>query len=74
MCFFFFLKFISSSAQQAILADLRRDVKHDFQFIAPENHYEVISGKQEGLYAWIAINYALDKFSHSTFPPGKFKN
>lgn len=65
------MRMLSESAQQAILSDLRRDIKKDFQFIAPENHYEVITGKQEGVYAWIAINYVLDKFSHSTFPPGQ---
>ncbi|RUS90479.1 hypothetical protein EGW08_001747 [Elysia chlorotica] len=64
------MRMLPESAQKAILADLRRDIKKDFKFIAPENHYEVISGKQEGVYAWIAINYVLDKFSHSTFPPG----
>lgn len=53
------------SAQQAILQDLQRDITKEFNFIAPDNHFEVISGKQEGVYAWIAINYVLDRFSHS---------
>ncbi|KAK0070415.1 ectonucleoside triphosphate diphosphohydrolase 7 [Biomphalaria pfeifferi] len=58
------MRMLASSAQQAILQDLREDIGQTFQFIAPENHFEIISGKQEGVYAWIAINYALDRFSH----------
>ena len=31
----------------------------------PERHIEVISGKEEGVFAWIAMNYALNRFDHS---------
>ena len=27
-----------------------------------DSHLEIITGKQEGIYQWIAINYVLDKF------------
>ncbi|CAG5116087.1 unnamed protein product [Candidula unifasciata] len=60
------MRMLPESAQRAILLDLRNDIKKDFSFIAPENHFEVISGKQEGVYAWIAINYVLGRFSHSS--------
>ena len=51
-------------AQQAILNDLLRDIPKLYDFIVADNNFEVISGKLEGLYAWIAVNYVLDKFSH----------
>ncbi|GFO40951.1 ectonucleoside triphosphate diphosphohydrolase 7 [Plakobranchus ocellatus] len=64
------MRMLPESAQKAILEDLKRDVKKDFKFIAPDNHFEVITGKQEGVYAWVAINYVLDRFSHSALPLG----
>ena len=51
-------------AQNAILQDLQRDIPKDFSFVISENNFEVISGKQEGVYAWIAVNYVLHKFGH----------
>lgn len=51
-------------SQQAILQDLQRDIPKAFDFVIAESNFEVISGKQEGVYAWIAANYALQKFSH----------
>ena len=52
------------SDQEAILQDLQRDIPKDFSFVISENNFEVISGKQEGVYAWIAVNYVLQKFGH----------
>ena len=52
-------------AQDNILKDLHTDLTKEFEFVVAENHFEVIPGKTEGVYAWIAINYALDRFSHS---------
>ncbi|XP_059163251.1 ectonucleoside triphosphate diphosphohydrolase 4-like isoform X2 [Physella acuta] len=63
------MRMLSQNAQQAILQDLQRDITKEFNFIATDNHFEVISGKQEGVYAWIAINYVLDRFSHSPHGP-----
>lgn len=51
-------------SQRKILLDLQRDIPKQFDFVIAENNFEVISGKQEGVYAWIAVNYALQKFSH----------
>ena len=55
-----------SRAQDAILKDLQTDITKEFDFIVAENHFEIIPGKTEGVYAWIAVNYALDRFSHSS--------
>ena len=50
--------------QEAILNDLRVDIGLQFNFLFAPTHVEVISGKQEGIYFWISINYALGKFDH----------
>uniref|UniRef100_A0ACB8FAQ8 Ectonucleoside triphosphate diphosphohydrolase 7 n=1 Tax=Sphaerodactylus townsendi TaxID=933632 RepID=A0ACB8FAQ8_9SAUR len=50
--------------QAAILEDLVRDVPLEFDFLFSESHAEVISGKQEGVYAWIGINFVLGRFDH----------
>lgn len=60
------MRMISKEAQEAILKDLLKDVTKDFDFLVADNHFEVISGKLEGVYAWIAVNYALDRFAHTT--------
>ena len=52
------------SQQGAIMMDLRKDLPKMFPFQLTDSHIEVISGKQEGIYAWIAVNYALSKFNH----------
>ena len=50
--------------QESILADLRVDIALQYNFLFSETQVEVISGKQEGVYAWIGVNYALHKFDH----------
>ncbi len=56
--------YLFCSQQEAIMNNLRSDIPLEYEFLFTENHAEVISGKQEGVYAWIAINYMLGKFDH----------
>jgi len=58
------MRMLSEQSQKAILQDLQRDIPKHFDFVISENNFEVISGKQEGVYAWIAANYVLQKFGH----------
>ena len=45
--------------------NLRVDIPMRFDFLFAATHAEVISGRQEGVYLWIAINHALGKFDHT---------
>jgi len=58
------MRLLHQKDQDTILEDLRIDLPHQFEFLFSTSHVEVISGKQEGIYSWIAINYALGKFDH----------
>ncbi|KAI9529184.1 Ectonucleoside triphosphate diphosphohydrolase 7 [Dissostichus eleginoides] len=59
------MRLLPDSQQTAILEDLITDVPLDFDFLFSSSHAEVISGKQEGVYAWIGINFVLGRFDHA---------
>nr|XP_046230255.1 ectonucleoside triphosphate diphosphohydrolase 7-like [Scatophagus argus] len=59
------MRLLPESQQAAILEDLVADVPLDFDFLFSRSHAEVISGKQEGVYAWIGINFVLGRFDHA---------
>uniref|UniRef100_A0A0L8GWX3 Ectonucleoside triphosphate diphosphohydrolase 4 n=1 Tax=Octopus bimaculoides TaxID=37653 RepID=A0A0L8GWX3_OCTBM len=53
-----------NSAQASILEELQTSIPKYFKFVVAKNNFEVITGKQEGVYGWIAVNYILNKFAH----------
>ncbi|KAK2507180.1 hypothetical protein MC885_011829 [Smutsia gigantea] len=57
-------RILPKSQQKAILEDLLTDIPVHFDFLFSDSHAEVISGKQEGVYAWIGINFVLGRFEH----------
>ncbi|XP_028651505.1 ectonucleoside triphosphate diphosphohydrolase 7-like [Erpetoichthys calabaricus] len=59
------MRLLPESQQLAILEDLNTDVPLEFDFLYSSSHAEVISGKQEGVYAWIGINFVLGRFNHA---------
>ncbi|XP_034431565.1 ectonucleoside triphosphate diphosphohydrolase 7-like [Hippoglossus hippoglossus] len=59
------MRLLPESQQTAILEDLVSDVPLEFDFLFSSSHAEVISGKQEGVYAWIGINFVLGRFDHA---------
>ncbi|XP_073323457.1 ectonucleoside triphosphate diphosphohydrolase 7-like [Pagrus major] len=59
------MRLLPESVQAAILEDLVTDVPLEFDFLFSRSHAEVISGKQEGVYAWIGINFVLGRFDHA---------
>uniref|UniRef100_A0A8C8VDJ4 nucleoside-triphosphate phosphatase n=1 Tax=Pelusios castaneus TaxID=367368 RepID=A0A8C8VDJ4_9SAUR len=58
------MRLLPERQQAAILEDLVKNVPLEFDFLFSESHTEVISGKQEGVYAWIGINFVLGRFDH----------
>ena len=59
--------------QEDILEDLRGDIPLEYNFLFSATHAEVISGKQEGVYAWIGVNYALHKLDHIRTGDGEYR-
>uniref|UniRef100_A0A669DDK6 Ectonucleoside triphosphate diphosphohydrolase 7 n=1 Tax=Oreochromis niloticus TaxID=8128 RepID=A0A669DDK6_ORENI len=58
------MRLLPESQQADIIEDLVTDVPLEFDFLFSRSHVEVISGKQEGVYAWIGINFVLGRFDH----------
>ncbi|XP_044881720.1 ectonucleoside triphosphate diphosphohydrolase 7 isoform X2 [Mauremys mutica] len=58
------MRLLPERQQAAILEDLVKNVPLEFDFLFSESQAEVISGKQEGVYAWIGINFVLGRFDH----------
>lgn len=48
-----------------LLEDLFNDIVRDYKFQIEKTHIQVISGKLEGIYSWIAINYVLGRFQNN---------
>ncbi|PFX27380.1 Ectonucleoside triphosphate diphosphohydrolase 4 [Stylophora pistillata] len=59
------MRMLSVTDQEAILDDLRVDVPLKYNFHFTSSHVEVITGKQEGIYSWIGVNFELGRFDHS---------
>jgi len=59
------MRLLEKEQQEAVLANLRKGINENFSFYFPSGHLEIISGKQEGIYQWLAINYVLGKFKHA---------
>lgn len=58
------MRVLPESTQRRILDELQTSIPKDFKFVVADNHFEVITGKQEGVYGWISVNYILNKFAH----------
>ena len=56
------MRLIETSQQEAIMKNVRQGIQSHFQFHFPDNNLEVITGIQEGIYQWLAINYVLNRF------------
>ncbi|CAG5105520.1 Oidioi.mRNA.OKI2018_I69.chr1.g2197.t1.cds [Oikopleura dioica] len=61
------MRMIPQEAQDAILNKLRTSVPSMTSFVFAEQNVGVITGKEEGIYAWIAANYVLGKLKFTKF-------
>lgn len=59
------MRLLSKKKQDAIIKNLINGIPLHFDFLFSSTQIEVITGKQEGIYAWITINYVLGRFNHS---------
>ena len=62
------MRMLNKKDQDEILQDLRRDIPKKYSFQFDDSHFQVITGKEEGIYAWIALNYLTHKFNHKLAP------
>ncbi len=62
MKFNFYIYIIYFSDQKKLLEDLFNDIVRHYNFQIEKTHIQVIPGKLEGIYSWIAINYVLGRF------------
>ena len=56
------MRLIETDQQEAIMRNVRQGIQSHFQFQFPDSNLEIISGTQEGIYQWLAINYVLNRF------------
>lgn len=52
--------------QDLIFTNLRSNVRKKYEFVYSDQNFEVISGKEEGVFQWVAANYMLGKFNDIT--------
>ena len=58
------MRLLPKNQQDPILSNLRESATAEYPFLFPEENLEIISGRQEGVYQWLAINYVLGKLDH----------
>ena len=63
------MRLLSKHEQDGILSSLRNGINSEYPFLFPEENLEIISGSQEGIYQWLAINYVLGKLDHHVQAP-----
>lgn len=66
------MRLLSKNAQEVILNNLQQNIPQNTSFHFPPSNVEIISGKQEGIYSWIAVNYLLRRFHHSSEINGEY--
>ena len=68
------LRLLPEAQREAILDNLRKELPRRYPFIVMDQHVQMISGKWEGIYSWVAVNYVLGRLSRpvngsSSAPP-----
>jgi hypothetical protein len=64
------MRLVEKRKRDDVIRHLRAGVTSKYGFLFPEDNLEIITGQQEGVYQWLAINYVLGKkeaqFCHLT--------
>lgn len=50
------MRMLAKDTQDKILEDLRQDIPKKYKFYFEPSNFAVITGKEEGIYSWIALN------------------
>ncbi|CAG0920731.1 unnamed protein product [Notodromas monacha] len=61
------MRLLKTSEQQAILHHVRRGIPKRYSFFFPPGNIEIISGRQEGVYQWIAMNFGMGLLANPRF-------
>ncbi|KAF1748028.1 hypothetical protein GCK72_024495 [Caenorhabditis remanei] len=62
------MRLIPDEQKEAVLTNLRTELPKITSMQVLKEHIRIIEGKWEGIYSWIAVNYALGKFNRTTQP------
>ncbi|XP_065175882.1 ectonucleoside triphosphate diphosphohydrolase 7-like isoform X1 [Sycon ciliatum] len=60
------LRLVPARERNAILAAVFSRIRAQYRFNIQADHVRVISGQMEGVFGWIAVNYALSRLSRSS--------
>ena len=66
------MRMISESDQADILTAVRSEVPKMVDFVFSDSHADIITGKEEGIYAWISANFVLNKLKVHLICSGNF--
>eukprot|EP00123_Amoebidium_parasiticum_P009323 comp19396_c1_seq1/m.22437 comp19396_c1_seq1/g.22437 ORF comp19396_c1_seq1/g.22437 comp19396_c1_seq1/m.22437 type:complete len:695 (-) comp19396_c1_seq1:148-2232(-) len=58
------LRMLPEATREAMLGDIVARLPSNYRFQFNRGHADIISGKMEGVYAWITTNYLLNRFKH----------
>lgn len=66
------VRLLSPANQTEIVEALKSELKRSlFKMYPPEDAVSVLSGEEEGVFGWIAVNFLADRFADAGAAPGK---
>ena len=62
------MRLLPQTQQDAVLSRACQFIKNNYDFYLPDcaDAVRVISGEEEGLFGWLAVNYLMDGFDRHT--------
>lgn len=62
------MRMVPTVAREAILQNLQTQIPLHYKFLLPQENVKVISGKEEGIFSWITLNYLLGRLQNRGIP------